>query len=140
MTHKSKTRKIKDRRLYWLRKIKKSKGCENCGYDKNPLALDFAHIDPLTKHEAMCTSRKGAGMASLYCRISTVNKNKNTNYIKQLFVEIRKCKILCKNCHVIETEKEFNGVKITKIRGGSYEQRKQNLPVEERGTLEEFFN
>ena len=55
MTYKDKRTRIKDRRLYWLRKIKKSKGCENCGYDKNPLALDFAHIDPLTKHEAMCT-------------------------------------------------------------------------------------
>jgi predicted nuclease with TOPRIM domain len=137
MTHKSKTRKIKDRRIYWIRKIKKYKGCENCGYDENPVALDFAHIDPLTKHERMCSARKGAGMSSMYSRICIRDMKKNTKYIKELFDEVRKCKILCKNCHVIETQKEFDGKEITKIRG-SYEQRKQNFPVDERGNLEAF--
>ena len=143
MTHKEKIRRIKDRRLHWLRKIKKSKGCENCGYNESPLALDFAHINPLDKNIAMCGTRhRGCGMHRLVVRICTVDKEKNTFYIKELFDEIRKCKILCKNCHVVETynNKEFNGEKIKEQRGGSYKMRKHGQKIEERGNLTEFFN
>ena len=140
MTHKEKIRRIKDRRLHWLRKIKKSKGCENCGYNESPLALDFAHINPIDKHLAM-VSRSGCnGIDNLYSRICIKDKEKNTLYIKELIAEVRKCKILCKNCHVIETynNKEFNGEKIKEQRGGSYKMRKHGQKIEERGNLTEF--
>ena len=144
MTHKNKIRKIKNRRLHWLRKYKAACGCEICGYDEShphfsPLALDFAHRNPLEKHRLMTLNSGGNGMQNLIQRIATKDMAINTSHIKELFVEMRKCKILCKNCHVIETEKEFNGIDITKIRGGSYKERKHNLPVEERGNLEAFF-
>ena len=133
MTHKERIRKIKDRRLYWLRKIKKSKGCENCGYNENPLALDFAHIDQMTKSSLSYKSGRGNGISKLYSQIF-VDKDKNTLAIKALFKEVRFCKILCKNCHVIETEKnkEFErSWEVSMMRRG-------NLKNEERGTLEAF--
>lgn len=93
----------KDRRLYWLRKIKQSKGCEYCGFDKSPLALDFAHRDGTEKHSGAAYGA-GSGMSKLYSKIYR-DKEKNTQAIITVFKEIRKCRILCKNCHVVETFK-----------------------------------
>ena len=106
-THKEKRGRIRARRLYWLRKIKQSKGCENCGYNEHPLALDFAHRDQRTKH-AGAIYGAGSGMSKLYPKIYADQK-RNREAIRNLFKEVRKCKILCKNCHVIETynDKQF---------------------------------
>ena len=116
-THKEKYRRIRARRFYWLRKIKQSQGCENCGYNKHPLALDFAHRDQRTKHSG-ATYGAGSGMSKLYPKIYADQK-RNREAIRNLFKEIRKCKILCKNCHVIETynDKQFeNNWQIAKER------------------------
>ena len=99
---KDKFKRIRSRRLYWLRKYKQFKGCENCGYNENPLALDFAHIDQMTKHPDMVNAPRGNGINRLYTKIR-VNRVSNRAAIRTLFKEIRLCKILCKNCHVIET-------------------------------------
>ena len=106
-THKEKRARIRARRLYWLRKIKQSKGCENCGYNEHPLALDFAHRDQRTKHSGAAYGA-GSGVSKLYPKIYA-DQTRNRQAIKKLFQEIRKCKILCKNCHVIETynDKQF---------------------------------
>lgn len=94
------------RRQHWLSKYKIDKGCEKCGFNKYALALDFAHIDPsqksveITKH-GPC----GSGIGKLVGRISTKDPVKNRRYLKELIEEIRKCKVLCKNCHVEETFK-----------------------------------
>ena len=134
--------KIRQRRVFRLRKIKSSRGCERCGYNESPLALDFAHINPEEKHIAMVLRTGANGMCRLYSRICIKDKEKNRFYIKELFNEIRKCKILCKNCHVIETDEngEFNGLKIREKRGGSYKVRAGiELPKEKYKTLEAFF-
>ena len=126
---KDNTKRLK-RRVYWLRKYKTSVGCENCGYNKNPVALDFAHIDPMDKHLQMTRSSGANGMSRMYKRICVVDKKKNRFYLKELINEVRKCKILCKNCHVVETYEngEFhNGKKISKARGGSYSERNKML-------------
>ena len=137
-----KVTKIRKRRVFWLRVIKTSRGCEICGYNKSPLASDFAHKNPLDKHIAMVTRRGGNGIDNLYRRICVKDKEKNRFYIKELFSEVRKCRVLCKNCHVIETDKnkEFYGKDISKVRGGSYKNRLTNLPVKECASLEAFFN
>jgi len=134
MTHKEKVRKIKDRRLYWLRKIKKSKGCENCGYNENPLALDFAHIDQMTKSPLSYKSGRGNGISKLYSKIF-VDKDKNTLAIKELFKEVRLCKILCKNCHVIET---YNNREFERSWEVSNMRKNGQIKEEECGTLENF--
>ena len=133
MTHKEKVRKIKDRRLYWLRKIKKSKGCENCGYNEHPLSLDFAHINQMTKHSG-ATYGAASGISKLYSKIY-VDKDKNTLAIKKLFKEIKLCKILCKNCHVVET---YNNKEFERNWEVSNMRKNGQIKEEERGTLERF--
>jgi hypothetical protein len=77
---------VKPRRRYWLDKYKCSKGCEICGYNEQPVALHFDHKYPSEKKRA----------------IAHMMDYKLTNLIN----EIRKCRILCANCHYIETDKE----------------------------------
>ena len=105
----NKRKKIKARRVYHLHKYKKSKGCEICGYNKHGAALEFDHIDANTKsHFCVGQGKGGSGMNGLTKRICIVgarkdSSEKNRKYIKELFEEIRKCRILCSNCHRIET-------------------------------------
>lgn len=77
-------RKRRGRRLYWIGKYKLSKGCEVCGYNKNSSALDFDHLIPEDKKFNLST---GSMLLSL----------------KRIIQEIRKCRILCANCHRIHT-------------------------------------
>lgn len=56
----------------------RSKGCSNCD-EKDPVCLDFHHIDPKTKKFSI-------GSASL------------APY-KDLMEELQKCIVLCANCH-----------------------------------------
>jgi hypothetical protein len=62
---------------------KLKRGCECCGYNAHPSALDFDHIDPVSK------VRDIAQM--------------HTTSIMQLTNEISKCQVLCANCHRIKT-------------------------------------
>ena len=136
--YRTEAKRIKLRRLSRLRKIKTSKGCENCGYNESPIALDFAHKDPKNKNLVCTGNRNGRGIDTLYKRICIKDKKKNTYHIKQLFLEIRKCKILCKNCHTIETfkNKEYNGLELHAIRMNMKNKGQKN---EKRGNLENFF-
>jgi 5-methylcytosine-specific restriction endonuclease McrA len=127
-------KKIQKRRQHWLSKYKIIKGCSICGYNDYALALDFAHINPseksieITKH-GPC----GSGIGKMYCRISIKDKMKNRQYLKELMDEIRKCKILCKNCHVKETftNREMHN------NWNTFQNRKKN--VELISSLEGFF-
>jgi len=71
------------RRAYWLNKYKEYQGCDHCGYDENGVAMQFHHLNDHTK----------AGNVS----------DLRSSNLKTLFAEIRKCHILCANCHAIET-------------------------------------
>jgi 5-methylcytosine-specific restriction endonuclease McrA len=66
---------IKDEKL--------KRGCENCGYKKHHVALDFDHIDPTIKRR-------------------DIAKMHTTN-VKALKEEMQKCQVLCANCHRIKT-------------------------------------
>ena len=75
------------RRRYWLNYVKVKCGCSICGYRNNPLALQFDHLRNKTRQVShMITS-------------SLVN----------LFKEVRKCRVLCANCHSIHTDRRRNG-------------------------------
>lgn len=80
------------RRRYWITKYKEAKGCERCGYNEDAVALDFDHIDPSTK--SFCISVR----TPRYPLKSVIN-------------EIRKCRILCANCHRILTHRKFTYVR-----------------------------
>lgn len=72
-------------RRKFLNDYKMNKGCELCGYNKHPQALAFDHLDPKTKHEK-------------YSSKQLTRWGMNT-----LLEELKKCRILCHNCHAIHT-------------------------------------
>ena len=66
-----------------LAKYKVEKGCVDCGYNKNPLALEFDHLPGTTKRKNVA--------ALLY------------NSWKIIWEEVAKCEVVCANCHAIRT-------------------------------------
>ena len=70
-------------RLY-LQEYKLSKGCADCGYKKHHAALDFDHI--------------GTDKLINVC---------NAKSIEQAKKEIKKCEVVCANCHRIRTYKRL---------------------------------
>ena len=78
--------KRRDRRKHHLNKFKIKKGCVMCGYSLHGCALDFDHLDRSTKVAAV--SRLVLGKLS------------------KLFAEIRKCQVICKNCHQVKSTME----------------------------------
>ena len=65
-----------------VKEYKRLNGCKKCGYDESGVALDFHH----RKRESKSYS------VSQMLRLS----------IKELKKEMRKCDILCANCHRLE--------------------------------------
>lgn len=72
------------RRRYWLNRYKETKGCSRCGYKEHGVAIDFDHKDPSTKK-------------------FNISHRLPNSYLPTLFKEIRKCRLLCANCHRIKT-------------------------------------
>ncbi|AFC22048.1 hypothetical protein GAP52_055A [Cronobacter phage vB_CsaP_GAP52] len=83
---------IKDRRqrqLKFIRRVKTFYGCSLCGYRGHYAALQFDHLDPSLKSFEM-------GQA-------------HTRGMPQIKEEMRKCRILCANCHSIHTFNQNQG-------------------------------
>ena len=80
------------RRKAHLARYKIKTGCIECGYNKDSRALQWAHIEPVLE------SRKKPRYG--------INSRIQSNSLKRLFEELRKCKVLCANCHAIETHKD----------------------------------
>lgn len=83
-----------ERRVFLARK-KIQSGCVRCGYNDHPSALQFHHIDPNTKCFTI-----GSG---------------NGRTFEELTTEIKKCEVLCANCHFIEHLK-FDNDLLTEVR------------------------
>ena len=77
---------------------KVSMGCSVCGYNKHPSALCFDHLPEFEKSEVTkngCSKRTCAGgMYRLYHKRHSP---------QELISEIKKCRILCSNCHMEHT-------------------------------------
>ncbi len=89
--HLSRNRKYYLERMFewydWFKEAGYS-SCEICGFDGHPKALDFHHIDPAGK---------------LFGIGKFINGRQCTKENQGIIVdEIKKCKILCANCHRIE--------------------------------------
>lgn len=74
-------------------RIKVERGCEVCGFNAHPAALQFDHIDPATKY------RTRSGKV-----VHPSDMIKGGRYaLETVLAEIHKCRILCANCHAIHT-------------------------------------
>ena len=83
------SKKIKLRNLEFSWRYKKMCGCKICK-ETNPIVLEYDHLVPSNKE-------------------FTVSKMLQDGYsLKKIKEEIRKCQILCANCHVIKTSADFN--------------------------------
>ena len=72
------------RRKQLIDNYKAKKGCSTCGYKEHNSALQWAHIEPV--HNGL-----------------RYQQSIRSGAIKTIFKELRKCKVLCANCHAIET-------------------------------------
>ena len=89
-------KKIYKKNLYnkvsqYLNDYKLSKGCQECGYKESPYALEFHHRDRKLKTKNVSSFRKSSW-----------------TQLDQIVEEVKKCDILCSNCHKILTQKEIN--------------------------------
>ena len=90
--------KYKKRKLLKLYEYLKDKYCKDCG-ESNPLVLDFDHVKKGTKFKEI----------SVMC---------NQGYSWEMVsVEIKKCEIVCANCHRIRTAHRDNWLKLDLLRG-----------------------
>lgn len=69
----------------FLNDYKMSKGCQDCKYKENPVALDFDHV-------------RGK-------KLRNVSQSKS---ISQAKIEMKKCEVVCSNCHRIRTFNRIN--------------------------------
>ncbi|MBV1928379.1 MAG: helix-turn-helix domain-containing protein [Gammaproteobacteria bacterium] len=78
----------------FVRRHKTMCGCKHCGI-KNPIVLDYDHIDKATKEHTMS---------------EVVHSGHSLELVK---IEARKCQVLCSNCHRIKTHnmKDHNASK-----------------------------
>ncbi len=73
-------------RHHWIDLYKKSNGCSLCGYNIHPSALCFDRLP-----EYKDSSKPNGGIYRLYdARIA----------LNDLLEEIKKCRVLCCNCHM----------------------------------------
>lgn len=78
-------RRQKNREL--LREYKKGP-CTDCNRTFHPCQMDFDHINDN--------------------KVANVSKLMNSNYAKQAIEELKKCELVCSNCHRLRTWKRLN--------------------------------
>jgi len=85
----SRIRKFKLRNF--ISEYKTAIGCEKCGYNVHPVALDLHHIGEKTNSISQLIYRGSA---------------------KAILEELKKCIVLCANCHRIETWAKENDLEL----------------------------
>lgn len=87
---KERAQSARERNRRILATIKVEKGCEICGYNKHPVALDFDH---------KVQSEKSMKIGGATCAID------------RLLEEVKKCRVLCANCHRVESYEKGHHLK-----------------------------
>jgi|Wag4MinimDraft_6_1082665.scaffolds.fasta_scaffold17314_3 hypothetical protein len=91
---------IAERRAF-LDWYKTSKGCEECGYNAFPEALQLDHLDPKTKYR----TKNG----------KTLNPGEMIMMSQSIFfAELKKCRVICANCHAVHTKKQQAEIRMLK--------------------------
>jgi|TARA_B110000977_G_C10964285_1_gene449805 hypothetical protein len=81
-THTNKRRGFEKRNKEFIQRLKKMSKCRKCGLKNKPYLLEFHHLDPSIKYKNITDLQfNGYGM-------------------KTIKAEIRKCVIVCRNCHM----------------------------------------
>ena len=88
--------RIKKKRRYdeisrIVNEYKLERGCAHCGYKDDPVALDFHHVN--TKH-------KDKNVSSHW--------RSSWKQFEKMKAEMKKCIVLCSNCHRLEEKKIRN--------------------------------
>ncbi len=74
-------RKTRKKNLLLLRELKLKQGCKDCGYKVHHAALEFDHV-------------RGTKIATISNLLAT------PSWLKR---ELKKCEVVCSNCHSIRT-------------------------------------
>ena len=73
-------------------------GCQKCGYRGHGSALQWAHL------AKMEPARTASGKRIMPADMLKVSASGRTRYgVRTIAEELRKCRILCANCHALET-------------------------------------
>ena len=81
-----------------VRAAKAEIGCQKCGFRGHGSALQWAHLAGLSP------ARTSSGTRIMPADMLKVSASGRTRYgVRTIAEEIRKCRILCANCHALET-------------------------------------
>lgn len=83
-----------------------TRACMRCGYDEHWSALEFHHLDPATKR----------------FNVTAASSQPKQYPWEEVVEEIKKCDLLCANCHAIATCRE---VLDANVRGEAYRGQKE---------------
>lgn len=92
-------RKARERNRDYIRDIKEDHPCSDCGNFYHFSQMDFDHVDGKKKHNI-------ARIANSAVSIKTIKD------------ELRKCELVCSNCHRLRTWKRAN--KMVQYKNGKY--------------------
>lgn len=87
----------RERKKAFTDELKAAEGCRDCG-ERDPVVLDFHHLNPAEKHPSLSKSNSGRGRAYGINRLSWPD----------LRLEVEKCVVLCANCHRREEHRLSN--------------------------------
>ena len=88
----------RERRMRHLNRWRLSKGCEQCGWAEHIAGLQWAHKEPvLRNNSSKCKYARNQSLSDQPRAIAGGAK------LSTLMAAVRKHKILCANCHAIET-------------------------------------
>lgn len=79
-----------------IQAIKVERGCADCGWNENPVALDFDHRDGETK------------LLNIGQAVSRVS-------LDRLLAEIAKCDVVCARCHRIRSHERGQHIVMRKV-------------------------
>jgi hypothetical protein len=81
-TNKAKKKEFEKRNKEFIQRYKKICKCKKCGLSNKPYLLEFHHLDPSIKYK------------------NVTDLQFNAYGIQKIKDEIRKCVMICRNCHM----------------------------------------